>query len=336
MNDWAEFRHFRYLLAILEKQGFRAAAEELHTSQPNLTVQARQFQENAQIRLFRRSRAGRIHPTETGLAFIRLARLLLELRDEVMEVLSSIERGEIVSVCFGSTPLVDPDLFRALCLMHRSLLPSATVRPTHGDVTQVMDEVLNGAIDLALVTLPVKHSELHVELIRRDRLVACLRRDSPLAAKRALLPEDLRDNLGILYDPQRHPAAHVRLLELLHEAGVQVDRYSRASHPSEVQTLVKEGAGIALVREGVRLDEQLITRPLAGVNWTVDTALVYRKAKRVPTVSLIVGKFKQKFSKGVEEILPVVARFPAHSAHEGLPPSSDEAEGLPVQLRLIG
>jgi DNA-binding transcriptional LysR family regulator len=35
MYDWAEFRHFRYLLKILEKGEFRAAAEELYTSQPN-------------------------------------------------------------------------------------------------------------------------------------------------------------------------------------------------------------------------------------------------------------------------------------------------------------
>jgi hypothetical protein len=66
MYDWAEFRHFRYLLTILEKQGFRAAADVLHTSQPNLTVQARQFQENASIHLLRKSKDGRIRPTETG------------------------------------------------------------------------------------------------------------------------------------------------------------------------------------------------------------------------------------------------------------------------------
>ena len=53
MYDWAELRHFRYLLAILERQGFRVAAEELHTSQPNLSVQARQFQENASVRLYK-------------------------------------------------------------------------------------------------------------------------------------------------------------------------------------------------------------------------------------------------------------------------------------------
>jgi DNA-binding transcriptional LysR family regulator len=45
MYDWAEFRHLSYLLNILEKDGFRVAAEELHTSQPNLTVQARLLQD---------------------------------------------------------------------------------------------------------------------------------------------------------------------------------------------------------------------------------------------------------------------------------------------------
>jgi DNA-binding transcriptional LysR family regulator len=74
MYDWAEFRHFRYLLAILEKQGSRITAEQLHTSQPNLTVQARQFQENASVRLFRKTKNGRIRPTETGIAFITLAK----------------------------------------------------------------------------------------------------------------------------------------------------------------------------------------------------------------------------------------------------------------------
>ena len=90
MYEWAELRHFRYLLTILERQGLRAAAEELHTAQPNLSVQARQFQENASVRLFRKMKGGRIRPTETGLAFIALAKLLLETRDEIMNALSAI------------------------------------------------------------------------------------------------------------------------------------------------------------------------------------------------------------------------------------------------------
>jgi DNA-binding transcriptional LysR family regulator len=105
MYEWAEFRHFRYLLRVFEKGGFRAAAEELYTSQPNLTVQARQFQDHASVHLFRKLKGGQIRPTETGIAFIVLARLLLEVRDEVIDALIAIERGEVNLVRFGSTPL---------------------------------------------------------------------------------------------------------------------------------------------------------------------------------------------------------------------------------------
>jgi DNA-binding transcriptional LysR family regulator len=335
MNDWAEFRHFRYLLTILEKQGFRAAAEELHTSQPNLTVQARQFQENARIHLLRRSRAGRIRPTETGIAFIQLARLLLDLRDEVIEVLNAIERGEITSVCFGCTPLVDPGLFRSLCSMHKTLLPSASVRPTHGDAVHLVEEVLNGAVDVALVTLPVSHPDLSIEELRKDRLVVCLRKDSLLAQRSVLFARDLRDNLSILYHPKRDPAAHARLLELLHAAGVQVEQYSRASHPSEMQVLVREGFGVALIREGTPLDEQLTTKPIAGVDWTVDTAVIYHRQRHPKTIPILVSKFKRQFSKGLEAIQSRHIRPAIRAMIRSTHGSQEIPDKPPVQMRLL-
>jgi DNA-binding transcriptional LysR family regulator len=301
MYDWAELRHFRYLLAILEKQGFRVAADELHTSQPNLTVQARQFQENASVRLFRKMKNGRIRPTETGVAFITLARFLLETRDEVIEALIAIERGEIHTTRFGCCSLVDQDLFRGFCAMHKEILPSCFVRPTHGDTSQLAEEVAAGAVDAAIITLPLNHSELRVEEIRRDRLVACLRRDNPLARKAALRASDLRNNLTVMYHPQRHPEAHERLLERLDNAGIKIEEYSRASNPSEMQTLIKEGYGFAMVREGSIIDSELTTRPIADMDWTTDTAVIYHKERHPKTVPVLVRNFKRQVSFGGKE-----------------------------------
>jgi DNA-binding transcriptional LysR family regulator len=297
MYEWAELRHFRYLLTILEKQGFRSAAEELRTAQPNLSVQARQFQENASVRLFRKTKNGRIRPTETGLAFIPLARLLLDIRDEVIEALIAIERGEITPVRFGCAPLVDQRLFQDFCTSHREILPACPIRPTHGDTVQLAEEVVSGTVDAAIVTLPLSHPGLYIEELRRDRLVVCLRRDHPLAKKIALQPDDLQGNLAVLYHPQRHPDAHERLLELLGETGVRVLEYSCASHPSEVQALVKEGHGFALIREGTSLDEELTTRPIAGVDWTVDTALIYRKSHHPKTIPVLVKQLRRQLNE---------------------------------------
>ena len=299
MYDWAEFRHFLYLLKILEKGGFRVAAEELHTSQPNLTVQARRFQDHASVRLFRKMKDGRICPTETGTAFVALARLLLELREEVIDTLVAIERGEIGLLRFGSTPLVDPTLFRTFCALHKELLPQSSVRPTHGDAAQLAKEVLDGMVDAAIITLPLTNSELHVEELRRDRLVVCLRKDHPLAAKAALQVSDLQGNLTVIYHPQRQPEAHLRLLELLDIAGITLEDFSCASHPSELQSLVTGGHGIALIREGTLLEEGLTTRRLVGVNWTVDTAVIYHKQRHPKTVPILVRKLKRSIRKGI-------------------------------------
>ncbi len=331
MYDWAEFRHFRYLLKILEKGGFRAAAEELYTSQPNLTVQARQFQDQASVRLFRRLKNGQIRPTETGIAFIGLARLLLEVREEVINALIAIERGEVRMVRFGSTPLVDQTLFRTLCALHKEVLPTCGVRPTHGDAGVLAQEVAGGMVDAAIVTLPLKHPDVHIELLRRDRMVVCLRREDPLARKAAVDTADLRANLTIFYDPQRHPEAHTRLLELLTEAAISVPEYSRASHPSDMQALVKEGHGLALIREGTLLEEGLTTRPILGMDWTIDTAVIYHKQCHPRTVPILVRRLKRM----IVDIQPEdsVAKI-VRPVREAVKRPAQSTEENPTQLSL--
>lgn len=337
MYEWAELRHFRYLLTILEKQGFRIAAEELHTSQPNLTIQARQFQENIQVRLFRRMKNGRIRPTEAGIAFIALARFLLETRDEVIDALTAIGRGEIGSARFGCAPWVDPGLFRSFLAIHREIMPACAIRPTYGDTAQLAEEVASGLIDAALVTLPLKHPELQIEELCRDRLVACLRKDNPLAGKAALQPVDLEGNLTVFYHPQRHPDAHDRLLEQLGAAGVKVEEYSHAAHPSEMQALVKEGYGFALIREGTALDDELTTRPIAGVDWTVDTAVIYHRQRRPKTVPVLVKQLRKQWAKDEKKTVTGTVAVMAKAATrvQKRPHPADANRNRPVQSSLL-
>lgn len=108
---------------------------------------------------------------------------------------------------------------------------------------------------------------------------------------------DLQDNLRVIYHPQRHPDAHDRLMELLGDAGVTLEDYSCASHPSEIQTLVKEGHGLALIREGTLLEESLATRRLSGVDWTVDTAVIYHKQRHPKTLPILVRMLKRSIQK---------------------------------------
>jgi len=330
MNDWAEFRHFLYLITILEKGGLRPAAEYLHTSQPNLSVQARQFQEYASVCLYRKAKNGHIYPTETGLAFIPLAKSVLEARDEVIAAIVAIERGEIDTIRLGSSPLADQELFRLLCSMHKELLPSCTVRRLHGDTTQLAEALLDGELDAALITLPLKHPDLCVRELRQDRLVVCIRRDSPLAERAAIQVSDLQANLTILYHPNRHPEAHARLMELLHDVGLQIKEYSSASHPTEMQALVKEGYGVALIREGMPLDEELTTRRILGVEWTVDMAVAYHRERHPKTIPILVRKLRK-----ITQPTSGLPRKPPQSATGNTKSAIHSQSHTPIHLQLL-
>jgi hypothetical protein len=78
----------------VERKGFGAAAEHLHTAQPNLSTQ-----DFPQL-VVRKTEAGRIRLTETGIAF---RQGILDARDEAITAIIAIERREIPSLRFGCT-----------------------------------------------------------------------------------------------------------------------------------------------------------------------------------------------------------------------------------------
>ncbi|WP_103934794.1 LysR family transcriptional regulator substrate-binding protein [Bryocella elongata] len=188
---------------------------------------------------------------------------------------------------------MDPTLFRRAREFHQELMPSCTVQPMYGDTLQLADEVANGFLDAALVQLPVDHPELHIEQLHREPLVVCLRNDDPLATKSLLRVVDLKSRAVVFHDPQRHPRAHARLLELLAEVGLSVEHFARGSNLAEMMELVREGYGFAFIREGMALDSELVARPIAGVDWTVDIAIAYHRERHPNTAPIIARKLRQ-------------------------------------------
>jgi DNA-binding transcriptional LysR family regulator len=304
MNDFAEFRHFKYLLEILVEESLRSAAENLHTTAPNIYKQGQEFQEHFHLRLYLKLRGNRIKRSKTGTALIAVARDLLEHRDQAIAFLQAVGNCAIDTLRLGNGTFVDKELFRAACDLHREALPSCVIKPEHADTSDLAKEIVSGEIHAAIVTLPVNESDLRVEELRRDRLVVCLRADHPLAGKPCVRPAELNGNIGVFYHPQRHPEAHAQMMERLKKAGIRVGEFSSASHPTEIQHLVKEGFGLALIREGTELHPDLTTRPIFGVDWTVDTAFIYHRERIPPTIPILVRHLRRHIANSLKGNVP--------------------------------
>jgi DNA-binding transcriptional LysR family regulator len=194
-----------------------------------------------------------------------------------------------------------------------------------------MEELVAGEIDAAIDVLPVNDDRPRVEVIRRDRLVVCLRRDHALARKMVFQPSDLQGNLKILYHPLRHPHAHQRHRDWLRQVGVEIEHYSRANHPIELRELFKQGYGFALIREGSKIDDDLTTRPIDGVDWNVSTAIVYNKQRHPKTIPVLVRHLKRHFATLSKE-QPSPEQISQGRQIRRPPLSTDEG---PVQMSLL-
>src|ERR1035438_2464775 len=124
------------------------------------------------------------------------------------------------------------------------------------------------------------------------------------------------------------------MMDRLKRAGVRVGEFSSASHPTEMQHLVKEGYGLTLVREGTELDTDLTTRPIFGVDWTVDTAFIYHRERRPVTIPTLVRHLRRHIAISLKanEIPGTEASRNLRNSGRKRPPRSDGRDSSQLNM----
>ena len=196
-----ELRVLRYFLAVAREQSITAAAETLHITQPTLSKQLRELEEELGNKLFTRGNR-KITLTEEGMFLRKRAQEIVELADKT-EANFAAGVGSVSGDIFigsGETGAVRY-LGRTLYKM-RSIYPGVRFHLFSGNGEDVSDRLDKGLIDFALfvgMTDLKKYDYLKLPYSHRWGLI--LRRDDPLAAHEAVTPEMLM-NVPILCSRQ--------------------------------------------------------------------------------------------------------------------------------------
>lgn len=195
-----ELRVLRYFLAVAREQSI-TAAETLHITQPTLSKQLRELEEELGKKLFTRGNR-KITLTEEGMFLRKRAQEIVELADKT-EANFAAGVGSVSGDIFigsGETGAVRY-LGRTLYKM-RSIYPGVRFHLFSGNGEDVSDRLDKGLIDFALfvgMTDLKKYDYLKLPYSHRWGLI--LRRDDPLAAHEAVTPEMLM-NVPILCSRQ--------------------------------------------------------------------------------------------------------------------------------------
>jgi LysR family transcriptional regulator, hca operon transcriptional activator len=303
-----ELRHLRYFVAVAEEGSLTVAAvRRLHTSQPSLSRQLRDLEEEVGAQLFVRGARG-VELTSAGRAFLEHARLALHHAAEAAEAARRAARPHKhrFSVCFLSGQEVDW-LPRVTQLLHNDL-PNIDFRVSSLHSPAVADAVQRGEVDLGFSRLE-RRPGVTYRVIAREPIVAILPSDHRLAARVEIEPQEIEGELFIGYTDVPHVLRDV------------VTRYFEAHHvdvkPSQYLDSLATGISLVASTGGVTLlptyaepllPPSVVSRRLTGEPPAIELAVGYRADNPSPVL--------QTFLTGIEQLIaagPAGARIRARA-----------------------
>ena len=293
-----ELRVLQYFLAVAREQSIVRAAESLHLSQPTLSTQIKAMEEELGKQLLIRGTKGsrKVTLTEEGMILRKRAEEILNLVQKTEREISFSDQVIVGDVYIGTG---ETDAVRFIAKAAKELYksyPGIHYHITSGNAEFVLEQLDKGLIDFGIVFGSVDHSKYNsIPLPYKDIWGVLMRKDSPLAVKETISPEDLWDKPLIISRQDNHNGAlSIWTKKKLSELEI-VATYNLLFNAS---LMVSEGLGYAIGFDKI-------------INTSGNSNLCFRplSPKREEGMSIVWKKY-QVFSKASEKFMQEIKELP--------------------------
>ena len=186
-----ELRVLRYFLAVAREENITKAASLLHLTQPTLSRQLMQLEEELGVQLFYRSRY-HIVLTDEGMLLRRRAQELVDLAEKTTREFTMRETELMGEIAIGAGETRSMSFLSRAMVSFRERYPKVTFRIFSATADDVKERLDTGLLDMGLLTEPVDVGRYaFCRMKERDRWGVLVRLDSPLAGLDSVTPDDL-------------------------------------------------------------------------------------------------------------------------------------------------
>jgi DNA-binding transcriptional LysR family regulator len=241
-----DLRHLRYFVTVAEELHFSRAARKLNISQPPLSRQIRELEEEIGVELLRRSKR-RVELTAAGQSFLDRARMVLRDSSELGEVARRAEQGETGQVSVGFIHTAGYRLLPAVIREFRDANPAVEVTlQQQGSLAQIA-ELERGRIDIGFTWSSMVGKRMASVCLLREPFIVAVPRLHPAAGKRNLSLAAFAREPFVSYPQRRSPYLRDAVFKLCASAGFVPEVRHETDSVHTVLGLVAAGCGIGLV-----------------------------------------------------------------------------------------
>jgi DNA-binding transcriptional LysR family regulator len=278
-----DLRQLEIVRMVADTGSFTAAARRLHVSQSAVSRQVLLLEDELKEPLF--LRLGRkVRLTNAGETLLQLSRrVLTDIRDTTATI---VEHHTTLSgtVQLGGGMTVCLHVFPALLKEYRRRHPDVEVKLTTGGTPYLVERLRAGAVDVALLTLPVEGADLMQVPVMREELLLVTHPSHPLSRQRRITPRDLDGQPFVLFE--RGSNTRRVIDDLFLRERIQPRIVMETENAEILKALVSIGMGNTIipyqaVAREVRAGHLRCMR-IEGFSMVRETGWVYGRAPRVP------------------------------------------------------
>ncbi|KJV24652.1 transcriptional regulator [Aquitalea magnusonii] len=251
MSSSIDLRQLRYFLAVSEELNFGRAARRLHISQPPLSRQIRQLEDQLGVELFQRNKAG-VTLTQAGAAFLPEVRRTLAQAEKAIAVARATRATNGGQFVVGYTTVFDRSAIPDVVDQLRPIFPNWSIATKGKHSINLVRDIKSGAMDVAFIGLHTETQGLKVETIFEESFVVALSSKHRLAQKRRLCFEDLHGEPIFWFERRLNPGFYDYCQAFFEKIGFKPNTIAEPADHHIMLGLISEGQGIALIPMSLR------------------------------------------------------------------------------------
>ena len=242
-----ELRQLRYFTAVAEELHFGRAAKRMNISQPPLSMQIRNLEDELGTRLFNRT-SRQVELTAAGEVFLVQVEQILADLDGAVESARQAGQGNIGRLAMGFIgPAMDaflPEIIRGF----QSRYPGITLGLTEAGTSRQIEDLYAGRIQVGFVRLyRHKPDGLSAQVIRQEPYVLAVPSDHPLAGQKKVALSQLKNQPFIMYPRSVQPQLYDSMMTCFKDSGFTPKIVQEAKTKHTTIALVAAGLGVAVV-----------------------------------------------------------------------------------------
>jgi DNA-binding transcriptional LysR family regulator len=250
MNAHIDLRQFRYFLAVAESLNFGRAAKGLHISQPPLSRQIKQLEEQLGVDLFMRTKTA-VTLTEAGMAFLPEVRRTLAQAEKAVAAAKAGGKNKGGKFVVGYTTVFDRSIFPDVSDRFRQRFPAWKLINQGKHSISLIRDIRNGEMDAAFIGLHTDVAGLSVLKVREEPFVVALPAKHRLARKRKIEFNDMQDERMFWFERRLNPGFYDYCDAYFDKINFKPNIIPEPMDHHILLGLIADGGGIALMAKSL-------------------------------------------------------------------------------------